>query len=57
MRGFLPPRLGAHVLPALFAGVAGLVLAQGVPSPALGQSLLAVDGLGLPVEPLDARAR
>lgn len=57
MRGCLPPRPRAHVLPALFAGLAGLVLAQGVPSPALGQSLLAVDGLGLPVEPLDARAR
>ena len=57
MRGFLPPRRRAQVVPALFAGLAGLVLTQAVPSPALGQSLLAVDGLGLPVEPLDARAR
>ena len=57
MRRLLPSPPRAHVFPALVAGVAGLVLAQGVPSAALGQSLLAADGLGLPVEPLDARAR
>ena len=34
-----------------------LILLQAFPAPALGQSLLAADGLGLLVEPLDARAR
>lgn len=43
--------VGASMLLAL------LFLVPGFPAPALGQSLLAAEGLGLLVEPLDARAR
>ena len=44
-------------LAGVSTALVGLALVQGFPVPALGQSLLAAEGLGLLVEPLDARAR